>query len=281
MDLTLINHQSLLILCQLFWLYTKCMHGFHVGLHHIKPEHRGLAVIIGNSYTREDVALGKAHRQLPSLHGALKDAESMKKAFKYLKFFIVEKHNMTQDELVSFLYSIANYHGYPKSFQRFVLAFSGHGGNGFVYSEDEKRISINEIVGVFCAPNSNDSSLTGIPRLFFFDTCRGDLEDPGIIARGGDEKWQSKIPSTGDVLVAYATTTGYKAFENVSGGLWTSILVEKLVTSSKSIYDTLTEVNRELIDKIREMQGPRFQQPELVGRLNEPIHLLQESGKAA
>lgn len=104
------------------------------------------------------------------------------------------------------------------------------------------------------------------------------MEDPGIIARGGNEKWQSKIPRTGDVLVAYATTSGYKAFEGSNGGLWTSILAKKLVSSTKSIYDTLTEVNGELIQKTRDMQGPRFQQPELVGRLNTNIHLLQESG---
>ena len=51
-----------------------------------------------------------------------------------------------------------------------MLTFSGHGGDGFIYSEDEKNISINEIVAAF-TPNSSNNPLTGIPRLFFFDTC--------------------------------------------------------------------------------------------------------------
>ena len=232
-------------------------------------------MIIGNSYTQDVM---QSQRQLQPLPNApMKDTQSMKEAFDYLKFFTMVKHNLTQDELISLSHLIANY-SLPKSCQRFVLTFSGHGGDGFIYSEDEKRIKVSDIVAAFTPPNCNNS-FAGIPRLFFFDTCRGDLHDQGVIARGGDEKWKSKIPSTGDILVAYATTTGYKAFEGTDGGFWTSILAKKLVSSSKSIYDILTEVNGELISKIRAMEGPAFQQPELVGRLNAIINLLQESGK--
>ena len=232
-------------------------------------------MIIGNNY-RQKTRI-KGYKQLQPLDGPHNDVELMKETFKYLKFFTIVKLDVTEDELISILYTLAN-HPYPKSCRRFILTYSGHGGDGFIYSEDEKRVNISKIVEAL-TPNSGNDSLTGIPRLFFFDTCRGDLYDQGITARGGVENWQSKVPSTGDVLVAYATTAGYKAFEQVGGGLWTRILAKKLVTSSKSIYDTLTEVNEELIAKIRAMQGPTFQQPELVGRLNKPIHLLQESGK--
>ena len=244
----------------------------------ITPEHRGVALIIGNTYTRENVTQDDNQRQLwPLPDGPIEDTEMMKEAFEYLKFFTIMKLDITQDELVSLLCSMANY-PYPKSCQRFVLTFSGHGGKGFIYSEDEKRVKISDIVAAFAPPNC-DKCLAGIPRLFFFDACRGDKEDRGILARGGDEKWQSKIPSTGDVLVAYATTEGYKALEEASGGFWTSILAKKLVSSSDSIYDVLTEVNGELIKKIQVMQGPSFQQPELLGRLNTTVNLLKESGK--
>jgi len=201
----------------------------------------------------------------------------MKEAFDYLKFLTMVRHDLTQDDLISLLRSLANC-PLPKSCQRFVLSFSGHGGDGFIYSEDEKKMKVNDIVAAFTVPNCNDC-LAVIPRLFFFDTCRGDRWDPGYIPRGGDEKWQSKIPSTGEILVAYATTTGYKAFEGDDGGLWSSILAKKLVSSNDSIYDILMEVNRALIDKLKIMEGPNFQQPELLGRLNTTVRLLQESGK--
>ena len=80
-----------------------------------------------------------------------------------------------------------------------MLTFSGHGGKGFVYSEDEKHVKISDIIAAFAPPNCN-SHLAGIPQLFFFDACWGDKEDQGIRAHGGDEKWQSKIASTWQML---------------------------------------------------------------------------------
>jgi len=241
------------------------------------PGCKGLAVIIGNTYTRKVDRSAKDCKQLSPLNGPRKDTEAMKKAFDYLRFLTIVRRDLTLDETNSLLQLLAQ-HQYPETCKRFVLTFSGHGGDGFVCSEDGRSMKINDIVELFSP--TNIKSLAGVPRLFFFDACRGGLSDQGIVARGGEGEWRSKIPRTGDVLVAYAATAGYKAFEQFSGGLWTSILAKKLVASSKSIYDVLTEVNKELIAKIQNStHGPSFQQPELLGRLNDIINLLQESGK--
>jgi len=256
-------------------------------------KHKGVAVIIGNSYRQEDV-LPSAKRKLHPLTSSLRDADMLKEAFYYLGFLTIVKPNMSEEELISFLYPLAH-NSSLKSCKRFVFAFSGHGGDGFVYSEDEKRIEIRNIVEVL-TPKVNSDPLFGIPRLFFFDTCRRELGyksrggndpstgqdekvDPGFIARGGDVKWKHEIPDTGDILIAFATTPGYEAFEDSEGGIWTSILTNKLVTSFNSIYDILTEVNEELIVKLRSVQMSSFQQPELIGRLNSIICLLKESGE--
>ena len=241
------------------------------------PECKGLALIIGNTYTRKVDRSAKDCKQLLKLNGPRKDSEVMKEAFEYLRFLTIVRHDLTLDETSSLLQLLAQ-HRYPEACKRFVLTFSGHGGDGFVCCEDGRPMKISDIVTLF-SPTDN-KSLAGVPRLFFFDACRGESLDQGVVARGGEGEWQSRIPSTGDVLVAYATTTGYKAFEQFGGGLWTSILAKKLVTSLSSIYDILTEVNKELIAKIQNLpQAPSFQQPELVGRLNDIINLLQESGK--
>ena len=72
------------------------------------------------------------------------------------------KHDITQDKLISLLYSLANC-PYPQSCKLFVLTFSGHyGGKGFVYSEDEKHVKISDIVAAFASPNCN-KHLAGIP----------------------------------------------------------------------------------------------------------------------
>ena len=235
-----------------------------------------MAVITGNTYTRKDVQFSKDYKPLLPLHGPVKDMEAMKDAFDYLKFFTLVKRNLTLKESEALLKSLAQFR-FPISCKRFVFTFSGHGGDGFICCEDGKKLYISEIVEAF-APKCDNHPLAGIPRLFFFDACRGDSYDYGFVPRGGDEEWRSKIPRTGDVLVAFATTAKYKAFEEFGGGLWTSILAKRLVASSNSIYDMLTEVNGELIHKIRTENAPGFQQPELLGRLNEKICLLQESG---
>ena len=234
-------------------------------------------MIIGNTYKRKDIQPGKNYKQLLPLNGPRKDTEVMKEAFDYLRFLTMVRHDLPHDETDALLKLLAQY-CYPKSCKRFVFTFSGHGGDGYICCEDGKTMNVNDIVTMF-SPTSDNNSLAGIPRMFFFDACRGEMIDQGVVARGGEGEWRSTIPSTGDVLVAFATSTGHKAFEQFGGGLWTSILAKKLVTSSNSIYDILTEVNEELIDKIRTMQGPSFQQPELLGRLNTIISLLQESGK--
>ena len=119
-------------------------------------------MIIGNTYTRNDVIQDDSQRQMRSLpDGPIEDIKMMQKAFVYLKFFTIVKRDVTQDELVSLLYSMAHY-PYPKSCQRFVLTFSGHGGKGFVYSEDEKHVKISDIVAAFASPNCN-KHLAGIP----------------------------------------------------------------------------------------------------------------------
>ena len=241
------------------------------------PEYKGLAVIIGNTYTREFDRSEKDCEHLLALNGPRKDTEAMKEAFDYLRFLTIVRHDLTLDETNSFLRLLAH-HRYPEVCKRFVFTFSGHGRDGFVCCEDGRPMKISDIVELF-SPTGN-KSLAGVSRLFFFDACRGESLDQGIVARGGEGEWQSKIPSTGDVLVAYATTTGYKAFEQFGGGLWTSILAKKLVTSLNSVYDILTEVNKELITTIQKLpQAPSFQQPELLGRLNGIVNLLQESGK--
>ena len=236
-------------------------------------------MIIGNTYKQKDIQSAKGCKQLSPLNGPDRDTEMMKEAFDYLRFLTMVKHDLSHDKTKAFLKLLAQYR-YPKSCKRFVFTFSGHGGDGFICCDDGKTMDINEIVAMFSPTKSDNNSLAGVPRLFFFDACRGESIDQGVVARGGEGDWRSRIPSTGDVLVAFATTTGHKAYEQFGGGLWTSVLAKKLVTSLNSIYDILTEVNEELIERIRTMPAaPSFQQPELLGRLNGIISLLKESGK--
>ena len=56
-----------------------------------------------------------------------------------------------------------------------------------------------------------------------------------------------------------------------------NILAEKLRTTDASVLDVLTKVNTELCREFHMDQVGCYQQPELVSRLNEEVHLLREA----
>ena len=62
-----------------------------------------------------------------------------------------------------------------------------------------------------------------------------------------------------------------------TGGIWMNILAEKLRTTDASVLDVLTKVNTELCREFHTDQVGCYQQPELVSRLNEEVHLLREA----
>ena len=223
-------------------------------------------MIIANSYKETDVA-APSQRQLRYLPSAVKDADKLKQAFEYLKFFAVVKYNMTKSELVSFLLSLAH-NPHVQICHRFVFAFYGHGDNNIVYCEDGSAIQVSVILNII----SNHDSLKNIPRLFFFDIS----QDPKSIAKE-TEKWQPKIID--NVIVAFSTSPGsHRYLDGRGSSLWTVILAKKLVTSPQDIRCVIVETNEELYATI---EPPIFgrQLPQLFGRLNTTICLLIESGK--
>ena len=100
---------------------------------------RGVAMIFGNSYTREDLPLRRKLVPLPSL---LNDVDRLRKVFfEYLKFFTIVKINATKADLLeSFLYPLGQSSG-PHTCHRFVFAFCGHGDDDCVYCEDEESVN--------------------------------------------------------------------------------------------------------------------------------------------
>ena len=230
-----------------------------------------MAVIIGNSYTRKDVALRDSQRELPHLPSSLADVYKLKKVFEYLQFFTVVKCNMTQVEfLESLLFPLSHSFG-AQACHRFVFVFCGHGGDDFVYCEDEKCIKFSDIIEYI----SNYTYLRNVPRLFFFDVSR----NAGTIPSMENDNWQSQISTVGDVLVAFSTSAGYQALESYKGSLWSNMLATKLITCSKDVHEVVMEANEELATTIQSRRIPCLQQPELLDKLSTTINLLNESSK--
>ena len=211
--------------------------------------HRGVALIISNSYTREDISFSNNNRLLQPLNSSLKNANKLKEAFEHLKFCAIVKCDVMKTELISLLTSFTDY---LQSYHQFVFAFFGYGENDTVYCGDENSINVNQII----ASISSD-----VPRLFFFDV----IDSAGFIMNETDKKWHSKMDDTENVLVAFVTTMESKASENSP---WASLLAKKLITSRDAdIFDVIMEVNEELI----EMQVEDVQLSELISTLNPTV----------
>jgi len=123
--------------------------------------HKGVAVIISNGYTREDVLFSNGYRSLQPLSSSIEDADKLKEAFEYLNFFTIVKYNVTEAELLSLLASFTDYHSYIQTYHRFIFAFFGYGEYSILYCKDEKSICVSEIISA--------SIFSNFPQLFFFD----------------------------------------------------------------------------------------------------------------
>ena len=226
---------------------------------------RGLAVIIGNSYAREDLPI---RRKLVPLPTSLNDVNRLRAVFEYLKFFTIVKMNATKADLLeSFLHPLGQSSG-PHTCHRFVFAFCGHGGDDCVYCEDEECVNFIDIIKII----SLCDSFKSIPRLFFFDVSR----NTNLSTKA--EKWQSRIHEIDDILVAFSTSPGYETFDSAVGSVWIGILANKLITCAKDVRDVVIEVNEELFTTVQSKGNPCLQKPEIFDKLKTVVNLLNESG---
>lgn len=97
-----------------------------------------------------------------------------------------------------------------------------HGGeNGLIHAYD-KSYELNSIYDLLTPENC--PSLTGKPKLFFVQACRGAEKDKGATVRSdieSDSLEKSKpfrIPLYADLFVAYATLPGFVAWRNSAKG---------------------------------------------------------------
>ena len=180
---------------------------------------RGVAVIIGNSYAREDLPLRR--RKLVPLPTLLNDVNRLRAVLEYLKILTIVKLNATKADLSElFLHPLGqSSRSGPQTCHRFVFAFCGHVDDDCVYCEDEECVNFIDIIKII----SLCDSFKSIPRLFFFDVSR----NTKLSIKAGN--WQSQILEIDDILVAFSTSPRYETFDSVVGSVWISILANKLL----------------------------------------------------
>ena len=241
-----------------------------------KPSANGLAIIVVNEASCRD-----DHK---FLFGAAKDLEAIKEAFEFLRFATLPIKNASGQQIVDLIQAAAARPHYPATYKRLAFVFSGHGDHQCIYAHDSE-IPLQKYIFDPWLPKTAPH-LAKIPKLFFFDACRGSGEDVGVpikihystagmaVAKGG------RTPSVGNYLLACSTLPSMQAYEDPAlGGYWMQHLSKELqsVTNKDcSLGDILTKVRRGVVKEMGDTQI-NLQQPVTEDTLLDLIYPIREA----
>lgn len=215
------------------------------------------------------------------------DAENLGRFFTKCKYEVYKYRNLTAQQFIAKLQLFAQYQ-YPESCRRIVLSFSGHGNTGVLKSQDNKEVSIDDIITMFKPADAKNSTLGRMVKIYFFDSCRGNNDDLGYVVPNGTTKGNNVhlqsnstniIANDANIIVGYACTLYHVANEfPTSGGLWTSYLVEELENPEEDVYHILVNVNDKMKQCQRQQKHPWIQTGEIKSTLSENVYFIKEAG---
>ncbi len=204
----------------------------------------------------------------------------MKEAFGRLKFATHLEHDLGKHRLEELAAEAASC-TYPQSYRCIAFVFSGHGKDAdHIIASDKKLVNTPFLIEQFLPEEA--SKIAEIPKLFFFDACRGAQQMEGLlIPKGMKDVGTMTYPKGGNYLVAYSNLPGYESYElQRRGGLWMTILAKHLGKKDEHICTTLAEVNKDLIKRYQTTRGGKaIMQPELKTTLNDVVNLKALAGR--
>jgi len=111
-----------------------------------------------------------------------------------------------------------------------IVCISTHGSDGHgIEGIDGLFMNLeSDVLSLF--NNINCPALIGKPKMFFIQACRGDTRDEGIDCAdsiANSDHQISRIPSWGDMAIAFSTIPGHVSNRHLCEGSW---FVQSLVT---------------------------------------------------
>ncbi|XP_036984831.2 caspase-3 [Artibeus jamaicensis] len=174
------------------------------------------------------------------------DAANLRETFMNLKYEVRNKNDLTREEMVELMRSVSEEdHGKRSSF---VCVLLSHGEEGVIFGTNG-AVELRDLTRFFRGDCCR--SLTGKPKLFIVQACRGTELDCGIETDSSvdDDMTCQKIPVEADFLYAYSTAPGYFSWRNAKDGSW---FIQSLCAMLKQYADKLellhilTRVNRKV-----------------------------------
>lgn len=249
----------------------------------LRKMRRGRCMIINNeSFTGpvEKDENGELRVTLPTRHGTQRDVDDISSLFIQFLFTIdVNKNKSAQEILV--LLQEASQNPEQWSADCFVLFILSHGTSTGVYGSDGEIVGVEEITAIF--NRHNCPALTGKPKLFFIQACRGEKRAQHSIPvrmdqvgrnlpryrrngttalDAGKETNSNVVPLPllvePDIFVAQATKPGYVSFRDELNGSWfiqDLVYVFKCSAHEMEINDLFTLVTRHVSKRVTQEEG--------------------------
>lgn len=232
-------------------------------------------------------------------NGTNKDAQSLAKVFTWLGFRVLMCKDQTTEKMDEALKcfatlsdpcqllefgvkewsdgEITDLKDAPKHGDAFICCILSHGQNDVVLGTDKKSLPIKQITTTFKA--TDQSALTGKPKLFLIQACRGGQKHPGVLLNGlqADAAQIQFIPEEADLLVACATVEDHVSYRHKIDGSWfVQSLCQQLKEGCTRGEDTATilcRVNDEVSQKeaSSSQPGAAKQMPEFRSTLRKKL----------
>ncbi|XP_072478660.1 caspase-3-like [Notamacropus eugenii] len=204
----------------------------------------GLCVIINNENFNSNI-------DMPTRSGTDVDAANLRETFESLKYEVRETKDVTCEGMKQIMKNVSEEDHSQRS--SFVCVILSHGEEKAIYGTDG-CVELKELTYFFKGDKCR--SLTGKPKLFIIQACRGTEADCSVETDSGpvadvadeDVMWQ-KIPVEADFLYAYSTAPGYCSWRNKRNGSWfiqSLCAVFKQYAHKLEIMQILTRVNRKV-----------------------------------
>ncbi|XP_061034885.1 LOW QUALITY PROTEIN: caspase-3-like [Eubalaena glacialis] len=199
----------------------------------------GLCMIINNKNFHKSTGMS-------CQSGTDVDAANLWETFTNLKYEVRNKNDLTCEEILELMYSVSKEDHSKRS--SYICVLLSHGEEGKNFGTDGP-VDLKRLTGFFRGDCCR--SLTGKPKLFIIQACRGTELDCGSETDSGveDDTACQKIPLEADFLCAYSTAPGYYSWRNSKDGSW---FIQSLCAMLKQyaykleLMHTLTWVNRKL-----------------------------------
>ena len=174
---------------------------------------RGLCLIINNKNFHD----AEANRK-----GSEIDERNLEELFEELSFTVHVKNDLNADQMRQVAEEFAKKD--HSEFDAFIFIIMSHGGDkDVIYGVDGRKVQIEELMCEFKIKRC--PTLKKKPKLFFIQTCRGELKSKGSSADIVDAAFspdstlsRSVCPEEADFLLAFSTAPGYVALRNPQSG---------------------------------------------------------------